>query len=404
MSLHNILAIDSSDGKSTGTTVKPYPVESSKDPSVLSVKTYGELKYFYKVPFDIYKGDKNWVAPFWIEFKEFFNEKNPFWTHAKYKLFIVYKDQKIVGRIAAIIDDLYCKTQDEKIGFFGFFECIDDFDCAKSLFQSAERWLSSQGMILMRGPIDGRIDVGCGFLYEGFDLPVTLLSSYSLDYYISFCKRYNMEKSRDFFEYYIDLTKPLPDELQEKANQCSENGVMIRPFKRFRTNNELQWWVTLFLETFEKHWGYVPVTEKEVKLRFGVKQLRWTVDSRLFLIAEYNGSPIAYLWATPEYNQIFRNMNGRLGFFGYASFFLNKKRINVGKLHIIGIKENLRHKNIGSFLNYKVLEEMRKRSYLGAVVGSIDENNKNAHSTIKLTGARIYRKFRVFEKKIETSI
>lgn len=377
---------------------------ASKTITVRSVKTSDDLKFFYKIPFSIYDDKSQWVAPFWFEFKEFFDIKNPFWQHAEYELFIVYKDGKAVGRIAAVVDSLYCKTYHEKTGFFGFFECINDFTCAKELFTNAETWFSSKGMTMMRGPIDGRIDVGCGFLYEGFDLPSTLLSSYNPSYYPSFCEKYDMGKSRDFFEYHIDLQKPLPTDLTNRAEQCVHDGVTIRPFKRFRTNTELNWWISLFLETFDKHWGYVPVSEEEVRQRFGVKQLRWTVDPDLFLIAEHHGKPIAYLWGTPEYNQVFHHMNGRLGFKGYLDFFLHKHRIDAGKLHLIGIKEDFRHHNIGSFLNYIALVEMQKRGYKTAIVGSIDENNKNAHDTIKLTGAKIYKKFRVFEKQINKNL
>lgn len=371
--------------------------------SIVPVNTHKDLKIFYNLPFEIYRTDAQWVAPFWLEFKAFFNKKNPLWSHAQHKLFIVRRGHKTVGRIAAIIDELYCKTQKDRIGFFGFFECTNDFDCAKALFHGAEQWLSTHGIRLMQGPIDGRIDMGCGFLLEGYDTPTTLLSSYSKDYYIPFCEKYQMIKSRDFFEYRIDLTTPLPDALVEKAHRCSTQGITIRPFNRLRTNRELNWWVSLFLDTFETHWGYVPVSEQEVKVRFGVNHLRWTVDPRLFLVAEYNGSPIAYLWATPDYNQLFRYMHGRLGILEYITFLSQKKYVDVGKLHFIGIKEKLRHHSIGSALNYYALEEMKKRSYKSAAVGVIDEHNKTAHDTIKLTGATISRTFRVYEKTIVPS-
>ena len=160
--------------------------------------------------------------------------------------------------------------------------------------------------------------------------------------------------------------------------------------------------MVLFLETFAGQWGYVPVSAKEVKSRFGVKQIRWFVDSKLFLIAEYKGSPIAYIWSTPEYNQIFKNLNGRLGPFQLLKILLIRNRINKGKLHFISIKKEFRDKNIGSFLNYETLVEMKRRGYIGAEVGIIDEQNTIAHSTIAKTGAKKYKRYCVFEKIINT--
>lgn len=368
--------------------------------SIKSVSKYKDFKKFFVFPFQLYKDDEHWIPPFWNELKDFFKKKNPFWAHSNCKLFIAKKNNKVVGRIAAIIDYKFCENIGKKIGYFGFFECIQDFKCAEALLQSAQNWLISKGMMVMRGPINGRIDVGCGFLYIGFDSPPSLLSPYSPAYYISFVEKFNMKKTRDQLLYYIDLTKPIPPKLKDKAQQCAASDVKIRPFNRLHTQKELKWWVELFLETFEDHWGYVPVSAEEVRSRFGVKQLRWFVDSQLFLVAELDGSPIAFIWSTPDYNQIFQKMSGQLGPFQILRFFWLKQRINKGKLHLIGIKKAFRNQNIGSYLNYEILVEMKNRGYIGAEVGLIDEGNTFAHKTISITGAKPYKKFRVFEKNL----
>ena len=361
-----------------------------------------DLNIFYRFPWNIYRNDKYWVPPIWIEIKDFFSMKNPFWTHADARLFMAYKNHKVVGRIAAIVDNKFCETVGKKIGYFGFFECIQDFKCAEALLQSAQDWLISQKMTVMRGPIDGRIDVGCGFLYNGFDSLPSLLSSYSPKYYISFAEKFNMKKTRDQLVYYIDLTKPIPNNLKEKAQRCASSGIKIRKFNRLRTDHELKWWIDLFMQTFADHWGYVPVSVEEIRSRFGVRQLRWLVDPRLFLIAEYNGLPIAYLWSTPDYNQIFQKMNGRLGLYQLFQFLYLKNHINKGKLHFIGINKDFRHKNVGSYLNYEILVEMKKRGYIGAET-VIDEGNAVAHKTIDITGAKPYKKYRVFEKDLHNT-
>ena len=371
--------------------------------TIETVHNFNDFKKFYNFPFKLYENNSYWTPPFWKELRDFFKKKNPFWTHSEAKLFIAKKNDEIVGRIAAIIDHKYCETIGEKIGYFGFFECIEDFKCAEALFQSTQNWLVSKNMKVMRGPIDGRVDVGCGFLYSGFDSPASVLSAYTPAYYISFAEKFNMKKVREFITYNIDLTKPLPIPLKEKAKQCADSGINIRPFNRLQAESELKWWVELFLETFADHWGYVPVSEEEVRTRFGVKQVRWSVDSRLFLIAEYKGKPVAYLWSTPEYNQIFNKMKGKLGLLQMVKILWSMKKINKGKLQFIGIKKEFRKKDIASYLNYEALVEMKKRGYISAEVGVIDEKNTAAHTTIAITGAKPYKKFRVFEKIIQNT-
>lgn len=355
---------------------------------------------FYQIPFQVYHDNSFWVAPFWYEINGFFKNKNQFWSHAECQLFIAKKNKKVVGRIAAIIDHAYCKKVGKNIGYFGFFECLEEYKFAKMLFETAQNWLLSKKINVMRGPIDGRIDIGCGFLYTGFNFRPSLLSTYSPSYYVTFAERFGLKKSRDFFVYHIDLTKPFPKQLKEKAHQCATSGIRIRSFNRLHTKRELKWWVELFLETFADHWGYVPVSAEEVKTRFGIKQLQWFVDSRLFLVAEFKGSPVAYLWSTPDYNQIFQKMHGRLGLFEILRFFFTKRKINTGKLHFIGIKKEYRNQNIGSFLNYTALHEMKKRGYTTAEVGWMDEQNMIAHTTIAITGATVQKKYRIFEKNL----
>ncbi|MGF3553974.1 MAG: GNAT family N-acetyltransferase [Thermoplasmatota archaeon] len=352
-------------------------------------------------PFELYKNDQHWIPPFWFEYNDFFKKKNPFWSHAECKLFIVKKKNEIAGRIAAIIDYKFCGIIGKKIGFFGFFECIDDFECAQALFQSVENWLMSKKINIIYGPINGRVDVGCGFLYYGFDSPPSLLSNYSPEYYISFVEKLGMKKLKDQIIYYVDLTKPLPKKLEEKAKICKEKNVKIRVFNRLRTKKELKWWVDLFLETFSEHWGYVPVSKEEVKKRFGIKQIRWIVDPRLFLIAEIKGLPVGFLWSTPDYNQIFKNLKGKLGPIQILSILLTKKHINKGKLHLIGIKKDYRNYGIGSYLNYEILNNMKNKGYIGAEIGWVDEENTASKMLIEITGAKIYKKYRIFEKSIQ---
>ena len=373
----------------------------SSNVGISLVATVKDFKDFFRVSWFIYRDDIYWIPPFWMEIRDFFKKRNPFWTHAEARLFVVYQDNIAVGRIAAIIDHKFCETTGEKVGYFGFFECINDFTIASALFEVAEEWLASKGMSLMRGPINGRIDLGCGFLYEGFHSAPSILSSYSPKYYLDFAKKYGMGKLRDQLIYWLDLTKPIPGILEKTAECCNKEGVKIRRFKHLRAGTELKWWIKLMKDLFSEHWGYVPVSYDEVKMRFGIKQSRWSVDSRLFLIAEVDNRPVAFIWATPDYNQVFKKMNGKLGINGILKFLWHKRKINQGKLNLIGGKREYCNQGIASYLNYCAMLEMKRRGYAGAEIGWVDEFNSASLKIIDKTGARLYKKFRVFEKDIQ---
>lgn len=367
---------------------------------ISTVTTFKDFKDFYRVPWLVYKGDEYWVAPLWPEIRDFFKRKNPFWTHADTRLFIVYKDDIAVGRVAAIVDYMYCETVGEKAGFFGFFECILDYKIFSALLTLSQKWLASKGMSMMRGPINGRVDVGCGFLYKGFNSAPSLLSSYSPKYYLDFAKKFKMKKSRDQLAYYLDLTRSIPDHLKEEAKRCESKGVKIRGFNRLRTGKEMKWWVKMMMDTFSEHWGYVPISDDEVKTRFGVKNLKWVVDSRLFLVAEIDNQPIAFQWSTPDYSQVFKKMNGKLGVTGILKFLWYKQKINQGKFNFIGNLKEYRNQSIASYMNYCTILEMKKRGYTGVDIGWIDEHNTASLRIIEKMGAKLYKKFRVYEKTI----
>jgi hypothetical protein len=368
---------------------------------IQSVNNKRDFKDFYNIPYKIYKDDENWVPPLWNEFKQFFRFDNHFWKHTDSILFIAKKNGKNVGRIAGFIDKKYCESLNEDIGFFGFFECVNDFDIASLLVKSVEIWLKKNNVKKIIGPIDGRVDIGCGFVYKGFNMHPIFPDKYSLNYYIDLIEKNNYKKSRDFFNYYIDLNKPMPKDLEILANNCrSDHGIDVRYFNRRKANREIEWWSNFMIENFTEHWGYVPVKTEEIKDRYGIKNIRWFVDNRLFLIAEKDGNPIGFSWTFPDYNQIFKEMNGRFNLIRYLKFYYDVRLINLANMNIIGIQKRFRNMNVAALLNFTTITELKRRGYKGAEIGVADEKNIPSQKIIQKTGAVPHKTFRIYEKNI----
>ena len=108
---------------------------------IKTVTTLKDFKIFYKLQWKIYDNDENWIPSLWQELKDFFKTKNVFWKHAKARLFIAYEKNEPVGRIAAIYDDLFIEQEKQKIGYFGFYECINDLNVSKALLDLSKKWL-----------------------------------------------------------------------------------------------------------------------------------------------------------------------------------------------------------------------------------------------------------------------
>ncbi|OYV88148.1 MAG: hypothetical protein B7Z63_01150, partial [Ignavibacteriae bacterium 37-53-5] len=125
---------------------------------------------FIKLPWKIYKDDPYWVPPLLMDRKKLLDtKKNPFYLHSEMEMFLAKRDGEIVGRIAAIINHNHNKFQEEEIGFFGFFESVNDQAVANALFDASKDWIKKKGFSSMRGPMNPSTNDEVGLLVEGFD-------------------------------------------------------------------------------------------------------------------------------------------------------------------------------------------------------------------------------------------
>ena len=152
---------------------------------IINVENKKQLKKFIDFPWKIYKDSRFWVPPLKIDVEEILSDKNAFWLHAKKQLFLVCDEQgETLGRIAAIIDYNYVSFQNDKCGFFGFFECVDDISVARILFDNAKSWLNEQGIYKIMGPMNPSTNDEYGFLMEGFNISPAIMMSYTPEYYL----------------------------------------------------------------------------------------------------------------------------------------------------------------------------------------------------------------------------
>lgn len=391
--------------KNDGTYVfessSPQSMNVSSNIQISTVIELKDFRDFFRVPWTIYKDNKYWVPPFWKDFRNLFRSDDAFWSHSESQLFIAYKDKIPIGRIAAIIDHNLPKKNNKKIGYFGFFECIQDSAIAINLLKAAEDWLDSKGIDIIHGPVNGRTDLGSGFLIKGFNFVPYMLGTYSLEYYNDFAKDFGMKKSIDLLSYHIDLTQPIPKSVKDAAKHCEEKGVKIRQFNRLHFKKELEMWFDMLLEIFSDHYGFTPSEYTELKSTFGMKQLRWIINPRLFLFAEINGETVGFRFSLPDFNLIFQKLNGKMGVIGFLKFLWHVRNIKRGRFIVMGIKKKYQGLGIGTCMNYYTLLEMKRKGYDSTEYGWIDEKNIASRKAGEKIGGRLYKIYRVYEKNIK---
>lgn len=369
--------------------------------TITYVTSKEERKTFIKFPYSHYENDEYWVAPLLNEQKKLLNpDKNPFFNNAEIALFNVSYNDEHAGRIAAIIDHRYNKYHKTKTGFFGFFECIDQQSTADLLFKVAEDWLREKGMNTVMGPSNPSMMDELGILVEGFDKYPAILMPYHKKYYDKIIQNAGYKKEMDLLAYLV--TQDSVD--HDRANRAMDivkkrlPGIKIRKINLRKIKDEVKIIREIFNSAWSKNWGFIPLSPKEFdKLAADLKSI---VDNDFAHIAEIDGEPVAFSIALPDYNQIFRNMNGRLFPTGIFKILWNQKNINKVRTALMGVIPEYQGRGIDALLHREAINSGLQKGVYSSEVGWILENNVQMVRVAEKLGGTIDKRYRVYSKSL----
>ena len=358
------------------------------------------LTEFIKFPWQVYKDDPNWVPPLVVERKEFFDKKkNPFFKHADVIFYLAKRNGKTVGRIAGIVNYKHIETHQEKTGFFGCFECVQDYAVAKLLLDTVREWLKSKGMEIMRGPANFSSNEEWGFLTEGFDSPPVIMMTYNPPYYLEFMESYGMVKAKDLYAYYIDKNRLPPERVNKMAELIKKReNVTIRTINMKDFVGEVARIKQIYNAAWSKNWGFVPMTDEE--FNHMAKSLKQVIDPHLVFIAEVNGRPAGFSLALPDVNQALIKLNGRLFPVGILKLLWHtkiKNKIDGVRIITMGVVHEFQKRGIDTVFYVATFDVGIKRGYTWAEMSWVLEDNVMMNRVLDLLGATLYKKYRLYE-------
>lgn len=369
--------------------------------SVTVVTTDEEKKEFIKFPYSHYKDDTYWVPPLLIEQKKLLNtKKNPFFKNAEIDLFIAHQNGEIAGRIAAIVDHRYNEFHGTKTGFFGFFECIDQQSTSNLLFRVAEDWLKSRDMDTVLGPANPGMMDEIGILVDGFDKYPSILMPYHKRYYDALIKGSGYQKEMDLLTY--DVTQDSVD--RGRANRAFEivkkrlPGISIRKINLKKIKDEVKMIREIFNAAWKNNWGFIPLSAEEFDAL--ASDLKMIVDDDFAHIAEIDGKPVGFSVALPDYNQILRNMNGRLFPLGILKILWKRKKIDKVRTALMGVLPEFQGKGIDALLHREAIENGLIKGVYSSEVGWILENNVQMIRVAEKLGGVNNKTYRMYSKKL----
>ena len=370
---------------------------------IKEVKTSSDLKKFIDFPHDLYKGDPNYVPELHIAIKEHLSpKKNPYFNHSEAISYLAIKNDEVVGRISCTLNNNYNKYHNCNVGFFGFFDTIQDTDVASLLLTKAEEFCNRKGLDKILGPTNLTTNDTAGVLVDGFDSPPVVQMTYNKPYYSEFLEQLGYSKEMDLFAYKIDTNKVnrkairLSNAFEERLKRA---GVTFRTINMKKFQKEVNSIREIYRSAWEKNWGFVPPTDEEFD--FLAEGLKMIVNPKYAFMAEHEGDLIGFGLALPNINEILIKIKrGRLLPTGIFKLLLGKNKTKSIRILLLGIHENFRKKGIEAVMFANFIEKAIENNLeYGEASWILENNTMMIQAAENLNGER-YKTYRIYGKSI----
>lgn len=368
--------------------------------TIRPVVTKGDEKVFIKFQWRVYEGNPYWVPPLLMDRRKLIDKKrNPFYQHADMELFLAERDGEIVGRIAAIVNHNHNKEHNENIGFFGFFECLDNQQVADALFDAACSWLKTRGVNAVRGPASPSVNDEYGLLVDGFDKSPYVLMSYNPSYYVRLVETYGFTKAKDLYAYEVNEKTVFSDKLTRVSELVRQRlGVVVRSLNMKEFDKEVMLIRDLYNRGWERNWGEVPMTDAEFKAL--AKDLKPVVVPDLVILAEVKGKPVGFALSLPDLNMVLKDNKRGWLIPGLIRLMLFKKRINGVRIIVLGVLPEHLNTGIGGLLFYETGRRGVDRGYWHGEASWVLEDNVMMNRGAELMNGVRTKTYRIYEKQL----
>lgn len=314
--------------------------------------TKSELKQFVKFPFTIYKDSPYWVPPIINDELETFDKsKNPAFKNAEAWFFLAYKNGEIVGRIAAIINNLETNQQQLKKMRFGWFDFIDDPEVSETLLEKVAEIGNQKQLEYMEGPVGFSNLDKVGVLTEGFEHIGSMITWYNHSYYQNHYERLGFVKEKEYMENKFPARNADP-KLFTKLNDLIKRRYGLREINFTKTKDVMPMadqMFDLFNETYSKLSSFVPITDVQ-KAYFKKKYISFINPEYIKFIVDKEDKLIAFAIVMPSFSKALQKAKGKLFPFGIYHLLKAKKQSKDVYFYLVGIHPEYQNKGVTAII------------------------------------------------------
>lgn len=363
------------------------------------ISSPSEIKNFVDFPFTLYRGNPYWVGELKADTVRLLDTKNVFWQTAARALFMAYEGEKPVGRIMALVNYAHNEYQQENIGFFGFFDCINDEKVSSALFAAAENWLKAQGVSSMRGPANPSSNHVYGLLVNGFDSMPAIMMPYNFAYYAQLIEKAGLCKIKDLLAFHRTKEDVFSERFLKVCARCERaKGITLRRLNLHKIDEEAEIIRDIYNKAWAENWGFVPLSKQGIADI--VKELKPIIRPEGTCVIEENGIPAGFYICIPNMNHVLKILNGSLkNPWRVLKALWAWKHIKDARLIMLGVLPEFRKRGLDLIL-IKHIVTHGVAVWNEAELSWVLEDNAGMIRGIEECGCYPSKRYRVYQKEL----
>jgi GNAT superfamily N-acetyltransferase len=369
------------------------------------VRTDAEFDTFLRFPWKVNHGDPNWVAPLLDSRRERLDPaRNPFWKSAERETWLALDRQEVLGTLAAFWPK---GNSPGGIGYFGFFESVNDLAVSSCLLGKAADWLHTHGAGSMRGPFNPAANDEPGILVEGFMTRPAVTQAHNPSYYPALLEAGGFQYQNDLVARLVKINPEirsvdqiLPARLNEVAVRAAQRkDLVVRKIELRRWDEEIGLACDLYNRALAPIPDMVPIPLEEFLAL--AESFRPILDPDLALIAEIGSHPVGYVLALPDINEAFQPLDGRLNALNMIRLWWVSKRLKRVCFKILVILPEYQGRGVEAILIRELSRNILKHHFHEVDMSLTGDDNQQSSRFQEHLGFQVYRRYRVYQKDLK---
>ena len=371
---------------------------------VIKVESKKNVKDFVMFPFELYKDCEYWVPPIINEeIDAMDNNINPVFKNAEAEFYLAYKDNKIVGRIAAIVNWVEIEEQKKNKLRFGWYDTIDDINVSKALMDKVLEFGKSRKLEFVDGPVGFSNMDKAGLLIEGYDELNTMITWYHYPYQKEHLNKLGFSKLAEWVEYKMKIFSA--EESPEKVRKFSKIIQERYNLKvvNFKSTKEIIPYVDKMFEllnvTYSNLQTYVTIKQYQIDF-YKEKFIKYIHPDFIKCCLDENNNLIAFLITMPSFSRALKKINGKIGLMGYFHLFKAQHFNDRVSLYLIGVDPKYQSKGVTAVIFNELQQTFNNRGIVEVETNPELVENKAIQAFWKNYESTLHKRRATFTKSL----